>query len=180
MSLLRGLRKRIKELIKKKPKGLNETKARGILLHLEGKKPTKIAKLLQVHTATVYKWIKDFQEGGEKALYYKKREGRKKKVDEKKIDQQGLLGKTIKEAKAHIEEKLNVKISYSTAWRITRERLKIPYVKPYNKKRPINAEGILRERLKGVVKKGVKVLFVDEAGIRHDPSRVRRLGDKNV
>ena len=34
----------------------------------------------------------------------------------------------------------------------------------------------LRERLKGVIKKGVKVFFMDESGIRHDPSRVRRLG----
>ncbi|ACP54533.1 hypothetical protein M1627_0551 [Sulfolobus islandicus M.16.27] len=33
----------------------------------------------------------------------------------------------------------------------------------------------LRERLKGVIKKGVKVFFMDESGIRHDPSRVYML-----
>ncbi|ADB86429.1 second ORF in transposon ISC1395 [Saccharolobus islandicus L.D.8.5] len=30
--------------------------------------------------------------------------------------------------------------------------------------------------MKGVIKKGVKVFFMDESGISHDPSRVRRLG----
>jgi len=42
----------------------------------------------------------------------------------------------------NIEEKFNVKISYVTAWRITRKRLKIPYIKPYkiDKKRPIDAD----------------------------------------
>ncbi|SAI85589.1 ORF2 in transposon ISC1395 [Saccharolobus solfataricus] len=53
--------------------------------------------------------------------------------------------------------------------------MKIPYIKPYNKKRPFNADNILRERLKGVIKKGVKVFFTDESGIHHDPSKVRRL-----
>ncbi|QXJ32158.1 hypothetical protein J5U22_01716 [Saccharolobus shibatae] len=36
-----------------------------------------------------------------------------------------------------------------------RKRLKIPYIKPYNKKRPFNADDILGDRLKGVIKKGV-------------------------
>ncbi|AAK43062.1 Second ORF in transposon ISC1395 [Saccharolobus solfataricus P2] len=38
----------------------------------------------------------------------------------------------------------------------------------------------MRERLKGVIKKGVKVFFTDESGIHHDPSKVRRLGLYNV
>lgn len=60
----------------------------------------------------------------------------------------------------NIEEKFNVKIA--------RKRLKIPY----KIDKPIDADNILRERLKGVIKKGVKVFFMDESGIRHDPSRV--------
>jgi len=40
----------------------------------------------------------------------------------------------------NIEEKFNVKISYVTAWRITRKRLKIPYIKPYKIDKPIDAD----------------------------------------
>ncbi|ADX84987.1 ISC1395, Orf1, resolvase [Sulfolobus islandicus REY15A] len=178
MSVLRTLKREIRKLISKKPKGLNETKARAILLHLEGMKINEIAKILQVHPSTVYRWVKEFEKEGEKCLFYKQRKGRNKKINEREIKVEELQGKTIWEAKAYIEEKFNVKISYVTAWRIARKRLKIPYIKPYkiDKKRPIDADNILRERLRGVIKKGVKVFFMDECGIRHDPSRVRRLG----
>ncbi|WP_238527201.1 IS630 family transposase [Saccharolobus islandicus] len=176
--MLRTLKREIRKLISKKPKGLNETKARAILLHLEGMKINEIAKILQVHPSTVYRWVKEFEKEGEKCLFYKQRKGRNKKINEREIKVEELQGKTIWEAKAYIEEKFNVKISYVTAWRIARKRLKIPYIKPYkiDKKRPIDADNILRERLRGVIKKGVKVFFMDECGIRHDPSRVRRLG----
>lgn len=145
---------------------------------MEGMKISEIAKILQVHKSTVYRWINEFQREGEKCLFHKERKGRKKKVNEREIKVEEIQGKTIWEAKAYIEEKFNVKISYVTAWRIARKRLKIPYIKPYkiDKKRPIDADNILRERLKGVIKKGVKVFFMDESGISHDPSRVRRLG----
>jgi len=49
MSVLRTLKRK---LISKKPKNLNETKARAILLHLEGMKISEIAKILQVHKST--------------------------------------------------------------------------------------------------------------------------------
>ncbi|ACP54532.1 ORF1 in transposon ISC1395 [Sulfolobus islandicus M.16.27] len=47
MGAFRELKRRIRKLIKKKPKGLNETKARAILLHLEGMKISEIAEILQ-------------------------------------------------------------------------------------------------------------------------------------
>jgi putative transposase len=49
LSVLRTLKREIRKLISKKPKNLNETKARAILLHLEGMKISEIAKILQVH-----------------------------------------------------------------------------------------------------------------------------------
>jgi len=49
LAKLRELKRGIRKLTSKKPKSLNETKARGILLHLEGMKTRKIAKILQVH-----------------------------------------------------------------------------------------------------------------------------------
>jgi len=52
MSVLRTLKREIRKLISKKPKNLNETKARAILLHLEGMKISEIAKILQVHKST--------------------------------------------------------------------------------------------------------------------------------
>jgi hypothetical protein len=56
----------------------------------------------------------------------------------------------------------------------SKKKTEIPYIKPYkiDKKRPIDADNILRERLKDIIKKGVKVFFMDESGIRHDLSRV--------
>jgi len=72
----------------------------------------------------------------------------------------------------NIEEKFNVKISYSleNSEKKTENSLhKTLQDRQANRCR-------LRERLKGVIKKGVKVFFMDESGIRHDPSRVRRLG----
>ena len=62
----------------------------------------------------------------------------------------------------NIEEKFNVKISYSLE--NNRKRLKIPYIKPYEIDKPIDAD---LGRLKGV-----KVFFMDKSGISHDPSRV--------
>ena len=52
LSVLRSLKREIRKLISKKPKNLNETKARAILLHLEGMKISEIAKILQVHKST--------------------------------------------------------------------------------------------------------------------------------
>jgi putative transposase len=52
LSVLRTLKREIRKLISKKPKNLNETKARAILLHLEGMKISEIAKILQVHKST--------------------------------------------------------------------------------------------------------------------------------
>ena len=71
-----------------------------------------------------------------------------------------------------LEEKFNVKISYSleNSEKKTENSLhKTLQDQQANRCR-------LRERLKGVIKKGVKVFFMDESGISHDPSRVRRLG----
>ncbi|BDB98130.1 hypothetical protein SACC_11470 [Saccharolobus caldissimus] len=91
--MLRTLKRKI---IGKKPKGLNETRA--ILLHLEGMKISQIAKILQVHPSTVYRWVKEFEKEGEKCLFYKQRKGRKKKINEREISIQELQGKTIWEA----------------------------------------------------------------------------------
>ncbi|BDB98455.1 hypothetical protein SACC_14720 [Saccharolobus caldissimus] len=74
--MLRTLKREIREIISKKPKGLNETKARAILLHLEGMKTNEIAKILQVHKSTVYRWVKEFEREGEKCLFYKERKRR--------------------------------------------------------------------------------------------------------
>ncbi|ACP46673.1 hypothetical protein YG5714_3000 [Sulfolobus islandicus Y.G.57.14] len=68
----------------------------------------------------------------------------------------------------NIEEKFNVKISYSleNSEKKTENTLhKTLQDRQANRCR-------LRERLKGVIKKGVKVFFMDESGISHDPSRV--------
>ncbi|AAK43061.1 First ORF in transposon ISC1395 [Saccharolobus solfataricus P2] len=127
MGVLRTLKRRIRKLIEKKPKNLNETKSRGILLYLEGMNTRKIAKILQVHLSTVYRRINQFEKEGEKCLFYKERKGRNKKMDEKEIKVEELQ-ETIWEAKAYIEEKFHVKLSYVTAWRIARKRLKIPYI----------------------------------------------------
>ena len=74
-------------------------------------KISEIAKILQVHKSTVYRWINEFQREGEKYLFHKERKGRKKKVNEREIKVEEIQGKTIWEA--NIEEKFNVKISYS-------------------------------------------------------------------
>ncbi|ACP37771.1 IS630 family transposase [Saccharolobus islandicus] len=172
--MLRTLKREIRKLISKKPKGLNETKARAILLHLEGMKISQIAKILQVHKSTVYRWVKEFEKEGEKCLFYKQRKGRNKKVNEREISIQELQGKTIWEAKAYIEEKFNVKISYSLE--NSEKEVKNSLHKTLQDRQEETNRCRLRERLKGVIKKGVKVFFMDECGIRHDPSRVRRLG----
>jgi len=99
LSVLRTLKREIRKLISKKPKNLNETKARAILLHLEGMKISEIAKILQVHKSTVYRWINEFEKEGEKCLFHKERKGRKKKVNEREIKVEEIQGKTIWEAK---------------------------------------------------------------------------------
>ena len=71
----------------------------------------------------------------------------------------------------NIEEKFNVKISYSleNSEKKTENSLhKTLQDQQANRCR-------LRERFRGIIKKGVKVFFMDESGISHDPSRVRRL-----
>ena len=71
----------------------------------------------------------------------------------------------------NIEEKFNVKISYSleNSEKKTENTLhKTLQDQQANRCR-------LRERFRGIIKKGVKVFFMDESGISHDPSRVRRL-----
>jgi len=71
----------------------------------------------------------------------------------------------------NIEEKFNVKINYSleNSEKKTENTLhKTLQDRQANRCR-------LRERFRGVIKKGVKVFFMDESGISHDPSRVRRL-----
>ena len=52
MGIARKLRRAIERLIRKKPPGLNEIKARGIILHLKGLKKSEIAEALQVHVST--------------------------------------------------------------------------------------------------------------------------------
>ncbi|ACP46291.1 Resolvase helix-turn-helix domain protein [Sulfolobus islandicus Y.G.57.14] len=99
LSVLRTLKREIRKLISKKPKNLNETKARAILLHSERMKISEIAKILQVHKSTVYRWINEFEKEGEKCLFHKQREGRKKKVNEREIKVEEIQGKTIWEAK---------------------------------------------------------------------------------
>ncbi|MCH4815803.1 MAG: hypothetical protein QXY87_09530 [Saccharolobus sp.] len=47
MSVARGLMKRIRKVIKKKPKELNEAKVRGVIF--EGVKVREIVKILQAH-----------------------------------------------------------------------------------------------------------------------------------
>jgi transposase len=54
----------------------------------------------------VYRWIKDYEDNGEEALFYKKRKGRKRKVDERLINVQE--GKIIREA--YIQEKFQANI----------------------------------------------------------------------
>ncbi|QXJ34607.1 hypothetical protein J5U22_01153 [Saccharolobus shibatae] len=65
-----------------------------------------------------------------------------------------------------------MKLSYVTACRIARKRLKILHKTIFNKKRRFNAD--LKDRLKSVIKKGIKVLFTDKSVIHQDP--FRRLG----
>ncbi|ADB86532.1 Resolvase helix-turn-helix domain protein [Saccharolobus islandicus L.D.8.5] len=76
--MLRTLKRKIRKLISKKPKNLNETKARAILLHLEGMKISEIAKILQVHKSTVYRWINEFEKEGEKCLILQAKKRKKK------------------------------------------------------------------------------------------------------
>jgi putative transposase len=40
-------------------------------------KISEIAKILQVHKSTVYRWINELQREGEKCLFHKERKGRK-------------------------------------------------------------------------------------------------------
>lgn len=87
--MLRTLKRK---LISKKPKNLNETRA--ILLHLEEMKISEIAKILQVHKSTVYRWVKEFEKEGEKMPI-----PQAKKINEREISIQELQGKTIWEAK---------------------------------------------------------------------------------
>jgi hypothetical protein len=68
----------------------------------------------------------------------------------------------------NIEEKFNVKISYSLE---NSEKKTENSLHKTLQDRQAN-RCLLRERLKGVIKKGVKVFFMDESGISHDPSRV--------
>ena len=71
----------------------------------------------------------------------------------------------------NIEEKFNVKINYSleNSEKKTENTLhKTLQDRQANRCR-------LRERFRGVIKKGVKVFFMDESGISHDPSRVYML-----
>ncbi|ACP37597.1 hypothetical protein M1425_2809 [Sulfolobus islandicus M.14.25] len=69
----------------------------------------------------------------------------------------------------YIEEKFNVKISYSL------ENSEKEVKNTLQDRQEETNRCRLRERLKGVIKKGVKVFFMDESSIRHDPSRVYML-----
>ena len=71
-------------------------------------KISEIAKILQVHKSTG--GLTNSREREEKCLFHKERKGRKKKVN-REIKVEEIQGKTIWEA--NIEEKFNIKISYS-------------------------------------------------------------------
>ncbi|WP_432518288.1 helix-turn-helix domain-containing protein [Saccharolobus islandicus] len=133
-------------------------------------KISEIAKILQVHKSTVYRWINEFEKEGEKCLILqakkrKKKEGKREGNKGRRNTRKNHMGSK------NIEEKFNVKTSYSleNSEKKTENSLhKTLQDRQANRCR-------LRERLKGVIKKGVKVFFMDESGISHDPSRVYML-----
>ena len=69
----------------------------------------------------------------------------------------------------NIEEKFNVKISYSL------ENSEKKTENTLHKTLQDRQANRCRLRFRGVIKKGVKVFFMDESGISHDPSRVYML-----
>jgi hypothetical protein len=68
----------------------------------------------------------------------------------------------------NIEEKFNVKINYSLENSMKKTENSLH--KTLQDRQEETNRCRLRERLKGVVKKGLKVFFMDEFGISHDPS----------
>jgi len=126
-------------------------------------KISEIAKILQVHKSTVYRWINEFEKEGEKCLFYKqrkKKEGKQEGNKGRRNTRKNHMGSK------NIEEKFNVKISYSL------ENSEKKTENSLHKTLQDRQANRCRLRLKGVIKKGVKVFFMDESGIRHDPSRV--------
>jgi transposase len=106
LSVLRSLKREIRKLISEKLKNLNETKARAILLHLEGMKISEIAKILQVHKSTG--GLTNSREGGKMPIPQgKKKEGKREGNKGRRNTRKNHM-----ESK-NIEEKFNVIISYS-------------------------------------------------------------------
>ena len=94
---------------------------------MEGMKISKIAKILQVHKSTVYRWINEFQREGEKCLFHKERKGRKKEGKREGNKGRRTTRKNHMGSK-NIEEKFNVKIGatgYSCVRKYVSRRLKV-------------------------------------------------------
>jgi transposase len=101
-----------------------------------GKKVTEVAKDLSLSHKTVYNWIDKWNEKGIEGLKSKKR-GKPRAAYLKREDWLQVIeeikdkGYNLEQIREYIQKTRGISYSYKGVWAILRQKLKVPYGKPY-------------------------------------------------
>lgn len=101
-----------------------------------GKKVTEVAQNLSLSHKTVYNWIDSFNEAGIEGLKPKKR-GKPREAYLNRQEWLGVIeeikdkGYNLEQVREYIQKTRGINYSYKGVWAILRQKLKVPYGKPY-------------------------------------------------
>ena len=101
----------IREIIKKDERYRVRKRASAILYKSQEYKVREIAKLLEVRTEAIYKWISKYRREGTASFYDKKGKGRKRILEDSelyKIKELAVNSPSIPMTNAKIREELNI------------------------------------------------------------------------
>lgn len=125
-----------------------------------GRKVTEVAKDLSLSHKTVYNWIDGWNEEGIKGLTSKKR-GKPKEAYLSREEWLAVIeeikdqGYNLEKVREYIKETRGINYSYKGVWSVLRQKLRVPYGKPYvlNGKQPPTASEELKKNLMKLEKK---------------------------
>lgn len=129
-----------RETLEKEYKECEEPKFKERLLALKmvysGRKVTEVAGDLSLSHKTVYNWIDAWNEGGLEGLKPKQR-GKPRTAYLELPDWEQVIseikdrGYNLQQVREYIEQTRGVNYSYKGVWTVLRQKLRIPYGKPY-------------------------------------------------
>ncbi len=151
----------------------------------------EVSDITGVPEATIYEWIREWNQEKETSLenYRGEGGGRKPKLtpeQNEKLKDELKKRKfwTTKEVKVLIRETFGIDLSEDQIIRILREKFKMHFSKPFSMdyRRPEDAEAILENQLrltflllkeKGLTEEGIAIGFIDETRPQNTPNTVR-------